>query len=195
MLGNETLFDGLRLLGMKTTPMSQLNEMILVIRGRKVMLSSHLASLYGVEVRALMQAVKRNAPRFPDDFMFQLSTEEVDALRSQNVILENPGKGRHSKYLPYAFTQEGIAMLSSVLHSPSAITANIAIMPAFVRVRELMGSNRDLALKIEALERRYNGQFQVVFNSIRRLIEANPKDLVRVPSGKRLIGFGRDVEE
>lgn len=195
MLGNETLFDGLRLLGMKTTPMSQLNEMILVIRGRKVMLSSHLASLYGVEVRALMQAVKRNAPRFPDDFMFQLSTEEVDALRSQNVILENPGKGRHSKYLPYAFTQEGIAMLSSVLHSPSAITANIAIMRSFVRVRELMGSNRDLALKIEALERRYDGQFQVVFNSIRRLIEANPKDLVRVPSGKRLIGFGRDVEE
>jgi hypothetical protein len=180
---------------MKTTPVSQLNEMILVIRGRKVMLSSHLASLYGVEVRALMQAVKRNAPRFPDDFMFQLSTEEVDALRSQNVILENPGKGRHSKYLPYAFTQEGIAMLSSVLHSPSAITANIAIMRAFVRVRELMSSHRNLALKIEALERRYNGQFQVVFNSIRRLIEANPKDLVRVPSGKRLIGFGRDVEE
>lgn len=126
--------------------------------------------------------------------MFQLSAEEVESLRSQIVILEGGGKGRHSKYLPYAFTQEGVAMLSSGLRSPRAVMVNIAIMRAFVRLRELMNSHRELAIKIEALERRYNGQFQVVFKSIRKLIEARPDKLVRVPATKRKIGFGRDSE-
>jgi hypothetical protein len=180
---------------METLSVNEVHEMILLIRGKKVLLSPHLAQLYGVEVRALVQAVKRNKPRFPEDFMFQLSLEEVEALRSQIVILEAPGKGQHSKYPPYAFTQEGVAMLSSVLRSPRAILVNIAIMRAFVRLRELMSSHRELALKIEALERRYNGQFQVVFNSIRKLIEAKPHEVIRLTLPKRKIGFGRDSDK
>ena len=180
---------------MKQITTHQIDEVILLIRGKKVMLSSHLAQMYGAEVRVLVQAVKRNKLRFPDDFMFQLSSEELASLRSQNVILENSGKGGHSKYLPYAFTQEGIAMLSSVLRSPEAIVVNIAIMRAFVRLRELMGTHRDLAQKIEALERRYNGQFQVVFNSIRKLMEAKPSDLVATHPRRGKIGFGRDDEK
>ena len=177
---------------MESDQTDQLHELILLIRGKKVLLSSHLARLYGVEVRALVQAVRRNEARFPEDFMFQLTSEEVESLRSQNVILEHSGRGRYSKYLPYAFTQEGIAMLSSVLRSPRAIVVNIAIMRAFVRMRELMNSHRELAQKIEGLERRYDGQFKVVFNSIRKLIEAQPRELVKVPARKRKLGFGTE---
>lgn len=156
------------------------------------MLSAHLAEIYGVEVRALLQAVRRNAERFPEDFMFQLTPEETEALRSQNVILEGKGRGQHSKYRPHAFTQEGVAMLSSVLRSKRAIQANIAIMRTFVRLRELMASHRDLAQKIDALERRYDAQFKVVFQSIRELINAKPKDLPAVPAKKRPLGFRRE---
>jgi len=168
-----------------------IQPLIIVIRGKKIMLSTDLANLYEVEPRTLMQAVRRNKTRFPEDFMFQLTTEETDSLRSQNVILNARKRGHNIKYLPYAFTQEGIAMLSSVLHSPRAIQVNIAIMRAFVKLRELMDSHRDLAQKIEALERRYNSQFKVVFNSIRELINAKPKELVHVPR-RRKIGFGRE---
>ena len=167
----------------------RINQLILVIRGYKVMLSSDLADLYGVEVRALIQAVKRNETRFPQDFMFQLTSEEVEFLRSQNVILNTSKRGHNIKYLPYAFTQEGVAMLSSVLRSSRAVEANIAIMRAFVKVRELMNSHRELAQKIDQLEKRYNAQFRVVFNSIRELINAKPKELMHVPK-KRKIGFG-----
>jgi hypothetical protein len=177
---------------METPSIDQLNKSILLIRGRKVILSWHLAQLYGVESRALIQAVKRNNARFPEDFMFQLTMEELDSLRSQNVILENVGKGAHSKYLPYAFTQEGISMLSSVLRSSRAIMVNIAIMRTFVRLRELMNSHQELSQKIQALERRYDGQFKVVFNSIQKLIQARPKELIQVPSSKKKIGFGRE---
>jgi len=144
-----------------------------------------------MEPGALMQAVRRNIERFPDDFMFQLTSDEFESLRSQNVILEEKGKGRHSKYLPHAFTQEGIAMLSSVLRSSRAVQANIAIMRTFAKLRELMNSHRELALKIDSLERRYDSRFKVVFNSIRKLIEARPNELVRVPTPKRKIGFGK----
>lgn len=156
------------------------------------MLSSDLAELYEVEVRVLIQAVKRNAERFPHDFMFQLTQEELNSLRSQNVILENRGKGKYSKYLPYAFTQEGVAMLSSILRSPKAVHANIAIMRAFVKLRELMSSHKELAQKIDLLERRHDAQFKVVFNSIRKLIDAQPKELVHVSTPKKKIGFGRE---
>jgi hypothetical protein len=165
-----------------------LEKSILFIRSRKVMLSPHLAEIYGVEPRALLQAVRRNITRFPEDFMLQLSDEEVEFLRSQNVILKTKSKKTHSKYPLYAFTQEGVAMLSSVLRSPQAIEANIAIMRGFVKLRELMDSNRALAQKIEALERKYDSQFRVVFNSIRELITAKPKELVQIPTKKR-IGF------
>jgi hypothetical protein len=165
---------------------------IFLIRGRKVMLSFHLALLYKVESKALIQAVKRNLERFPDDFMFQLAQEELQSLRSQNVTLEGKGKGQHSKYLPFAFTQEGVAMLSSVLRSKGAVQANIAIMRTFVKLRELMNDRRELADKINSLERQYDAQFKVVFNSIQELIKAKPKDLVEIPSSRRKIGFGRD---
>ncbi len=172
----------------------QIHDLVLLIRGRKVILSSHLAELYEVQVRALTQAVKRNIDRFPEDFMFQLTPEEVDSLRSQNVILNVGKRGHNIKYLPYAFTQEGIAMLSSVLNNPRAILVNIAIMRTFVKLRELMTSHRELAQKIESLERRYDGQFKVVLNSIRKLIDAQPTELVRVPPARRKIGFRSDQE-
>lgn len=170
---------------------TNLNLLIVVIRGRKVMLSLHLAELYGVSPKALLQAVKRNLERFPADFMFQITAEELYSLRSQIVTLENNGKGKHSKYLPYAFTQEGVAMLSSVLRSPRAIQANVAIMRTFVKLREMMLSHQELSRKIETLERKYDAQFKVVFKSIKELIDAKPKDLLRI-SSKKKIGFGRD---
>lgn len=153
------------------------------------MLSADLASLYDVEPKVLLQAVRRNIDRFPPDFLFQLTPEEWKSLRSQFVTLENKGKGQYSKYLPYAFTQEGIAMLSSVLKSPRAIQVNIAIMRTFVKLRELMISHEDLSKKIETLESRYNAQFRVVFNSIREIINAKPKELPSTIT-KRKIGFG-----
>ncbi len=168
---------------------SQLERTIYYIRDRKVMLSSDLASLYEVAPKVLLQAVRRNIDRFPSDFMFQLTQEEWKSLRSQIVTLESRGKGRHSKYLPFAFTQEGIAMLSSVLNSPRAIQVNMAIMRTFVKLRELMISHSDLAQKIETLEKKYNAQFRVVFNSIRELINAKPKELPKAFI-KRKLGFG-----
>ena len=144
-----------------------------------------LAALYGVDARALNQAVARNRDRFPDDFMFQLTAGEVQSLRSQIVTLKT-GRGQHRKYLPYAFTEQGIAMLSSVLRSPRAVEVNIAIMRTFVQLRRLMDSNRDLARKIEAMEKKYDEQFASVFDAIKRLISENH---VRPTRPKRRIGF------
>lgn len=156
------------------------------IRGEKVLLDSDLATLYGVETRALNQAVKRNMERFPGDFMFQLTQEETQALvasRSQSVTLK---RGQNIKYLPYAFTEQGVAMLSSVLRSQRAVEVNIAIMRTFVQVRRLMDSNRDLARKIQAMEKKYDEQFSVVFNAIKQLIA---EDEARKAQPKRRIGF------
>jgi hypothetical protein len=171
-------------------PVERIEASILFMRGYKVMLSTHLAELYEVEPRALVQAVKRNLDRFPEDFMFRLTEEELEALRSQNVILKG-SRGEHVKYVPYAFTQEGVAMLSSVLKSKRAAKVNIAIMRAFVKLRELMSTHKELARRIDELESKYNAQFKVVFNSIRDLINAKPKELPIVPSKKKPIGFGR----
>jgi hypothetical protein len=135
-----------------------------------------------VSVSALNQAVKRNIGRFPDDFMFQLSDEEFDGLKSQ-IVTSNRGGLRRA--LPYAFTEQGVAMLSSVLRSPRAVEVNIAIMRTFVQLRRLMDSNRDLARKIEAMEKKYDEQFAVVFDAIKRLIA---EDRARQTS-KRQIGF------
>lgn len=165
--------------------------LIVFVRGRKVMLSPHLAVLYEVQSKALLQAVRRNMLRFPEDFMFEITPDELEDLRSQNVTLNASGRGKHSKYPLYAFTQEGIAMLSSVLRSQRAIEVNIAIMRAFVKLRELMNSHKELSRKIEAIERRYDSQFKVVFNSIKELINANPKELP-LKLVKKKIGFGRD---
>ena len=142
---------------------------IVIIRGQRVMLGEDLAALYGVEPRALNQAVRRHLNRFPPDFMFQLGAGEAAFLRSQSVILKT-GRGRHRKYLPYAFTEQGVAMLSSVLNSSRAVNANIGIMRAFVQVRQILESRAELGKKLDALERKYDSQFAVVFQAIRKLM-------------------------
>lgn len=162
---------------------NRISRTMMVFRGHRVILDSVLAELYQVELKALNQAVKRNSGRFPDDFMFQLTADEVGSLRSQFVTLEN-GRGKHSKYLPYAFTEQGVAMLSSVLRSPRAIHVNIEIMRAFVRMRQLVSSSPDLVRKLDALERKYDAQFKVVFTAIKQLM------MPVEPKKKRQIGFG-----
>jgi hypothetical protein len=148
-------------------PAGRIEKCIRVIREQKVMLDADLAGLYEVEVRALIQAVKRNLGRFPDDFMFQLTREEFDILRSQSVISSQWG-GR--RYRPYAFTEQGVAMLSSVLRSERAVQVNVEIIRAFVRLRQLLATHADLLRKVEALEKRYDAQFKVVFEAIRQLM-------------------------
>ena len=139
------------------------------------MLDTDLAVLYGVPTKRLNEQVMLNKKRFPSDFMFQLTAEEVERLRSQFATL-NPGRGQHRKYLPYAFTEQGVAMLSSVLHSERAIQVNIAIMRAFVQLREMIGSNKGLARRLNELEKKYDSQFRVVFEAIRELMtEPEPK--------------------
>lgn len=148
---------------------------ILLIRGHRVMLDTDLAILYGVPTKRLNEQVRRNKKRFPSDFMFQLTPEEVEHLRSQIATLK-PGRGQHRKYSPYAFTEQGVAMLSSVLHSERAIQVNIAIMRAFVQLREMIGSNKTLARRLNELEKKYDSQFRVVFEAIRSLMaEPEPK--------------------
>jgi len=150
----------------------QAQHRILLLRGQKVMLDFHLAELYAVETRALKQAVRRNPERFPTDFMFELSAEEAENLRSQNVISSFHGGSRHG-YL--AFTEQGVAMLSSVLRGDRAVQVNIAIMRAFVRLREMLGTNADLARKLEEIEKKYDGQFRLVFDAIRQLMAPTSK--------------------
>ena len=154
---------------------------IYFFRGEKVLFDSDLAMLYGVETRVLKQAVRRNIERFPVDFMFEISDAEWSALRSQFVILE-PGRGRYSKYPPFAFTEQGVAMLSGILKSPRAIETNIAIMRTFAALRKWMQSNKELAAKIRQLESKYDEQFKVVFDVIRQLIRQESTDM-------RPIGF------
>lgn len=142
---------------------------IRVVRGHRVILDADLAALYGVEIRALVQAVKRNADRFPEDFMFQLTEDEHARLRSQIVTLST-GRGQHRKYRPYVFTEQGVAMLSSVLRSKRAIQVNIEIMRTFVRLRGLIATHEGLSRKLGALEKKYDAQFRVVFDAIRDLM-------------------------
>ena len=147
----------------KVVTVEQIESIILVIRGHKVMLSPHLADLYGVETRVLVQAVKRNIDRFPEDFMFQLTDREFANLKSQ-IVISSWGGSRRAK--PYAFTEQGVAMLSSVLRSKRAIEVNIAIMRAFVKLRELLATHKELASKLQDLEQQLKGhdeQIQTIF--------------------------------
>jgi hypothetical protein len=171
-----------------------ISRVILVLRGHKVLLDAELAALYGVDTRVLLQAVKRNRERFPEDFMIELTAAEWAALRSQIVTLKR-GRGQHRKYLPYAFTEQGVAMLSSVLKSDRAIAVNIQIMRAFVRMRELLISNRELAEKLDQLEARlekklasHDGAIAAILSAIRELM--NP-----TPPRRRGIGFTADLGE
>jgi hypothetical protein len=195
---------------MALAPVGDIERCILLIRGHKVMLDSHLARLYAVETRVLVQAVKRNRGRFPEDFMFQLTWEETanltshsvipseegeQGLRSQSVILNDGDagvlrsqimtlkRGSHRKYRPYAFTEQGVAMLSSVLRSERAVQVNIEVMRAFVRLRRMLSAHRGLAQRLDDLEKKYNGHFAVVFEAIRELM-APPE-----PRRRRRIGF------
>ena len=148
-------------------PHKRIKQVILLIRSEKVMLDADLAVLYEVETRVLVQAVKRNMERFPSDFMFQLTKREFDHLRSQSVISSGWG-GR--RYPPYAFTEQGVAMLSSVLKSRRAVLVNVEIMRTFVRLRRILASRDDLARKLKAVEKKYDAQFKVVFDAIRELM-------------------------
>jgi ORF6N domain len=164
----------------------QIESRIYIIRGHKVMLDMDLGWLYGVQTRALIQAVKRNIERFPKDFMFQVSHEEFDVLRSQSVI-SNPKARGGRRYLPYAFTEQGVAMLSSVLRSRRAVMVNVEIMCAFVHLRQMLTSHAELSRKLDELEKKYDAQFKVVFTAIRELMTPPaPK--------KRPIGFSNKKE-
>jgi hypothetical protein len=156
---------------------------IYYIRGVKVMLDFHLADLYDVETRVLNQAVQRNIERFPEDFMFQLSDNEIKNLTSQIVTSSWGGRRR----APYAFTEQGVAMLSGVLRSEKAINVNIAIMRAFVRMRELISQNKELKKKLDKMESKYDQQFKVVFNAIRQLIEKKnePRNIIGFKTGRK----------
>ncbi|HEX9365077.1 MAG TPA: ORF6N domain-containing protein [Vicinamibacterales bacterium] len=164
---------------------ARVTRAVLRIRGHNVILDVDLASLYGVDVRALNQAVARNRERFPGDFMFRLTAKEAESLRSQTVILKG-ARGRHRKYLPKVFTEQGVAMLSSVLRSARAARVNMEIMRTFVQLRRALGANAELARKLDALEAKYDAQFQTVFHAIRELM--TPPRLPRRP-----IGFGAAV--
>lgn len=153
---------------------------ILLLRGQRVILDSELADLYGVRVKSLLQAVKRNQERFPRDFMFQLENQDVARLRSQFVTSNQRG-GR--RYAPYVFTEQGVAMLSGVLRSERAVLVNIEIMRAFVQLRRMLASNAVLARKLSEMEAKYDEQFRVVFDAIRELM-ATPE-----PAPRKQIGF------
>ena len=170
-------------------PPERIERRILLIRGQKVMLDSDLAELYEVETKALNRAVRRNIERFPRDFMFELTAGEFESLRCHfgtsnlrsQIVTSNRRGGR--RYLPLAFTEQGVAMLSSVLRSERAVQVNIAIMRAFVKLREMLASNRDLARRLEEMEQKYDAQFRVVFDAIRELMTPPAKP-------RRRIGFG-----
>ncbi|OGW56323.1 MAG: DNA-binding protein [Nitrospirae bacterium RBG_16_43_8] len=161
-------------------PVEMIERKILMIHSHKVMLDSDLAELYEVPTRRLNEQVKRNITRFPSDFMFQLTDKEADNLRSQIATSSSAHGGR--RYLPFVFTEQGVAMLSSVLNSERAVQVNIAIMRAFVKLRKLMATHKDLARKLVEMEKKYDSQFKVVFDAIRQLMTPpEPK--------KRKIGF------
>jgi uncharacterized protein YjcR len=169
-------------------PVEIIEKKIYLIRGQKIMLDSDLAELYGVEVKQLKRQVRRNLDRFPADFMFQLSKEEYDSLRSHFGTLK---RGEHSKYLTYGFSEQGVAMLSSVLTSKRAVQVNIAIMRAFVRLREILSSNKELAAKLSLLERKiekHDEEIKAIFNVIRQLMTVPEKP-------KRKIGYLREKEK
>lgn len=166
-----------------------ITQSILILRGQRVLLDADLAALYGVATKALLQAVKRNLERFPEDFMLRLTAEEWTALRSQ-IVTSNGGRGGR-QYAPYAFTEQGVAMLSSVLKSTRAIVVNIEIMRTFVRIRELFDSNKELAHKLAELERKVGSHDQAIAGVLNAI-----RDLMHAPAPKkRPIGFTADLDE
>lgn len=184
---------------------STIEAQVLIIRGQRVLLAQQLAALYNVETKVLNQAVRRNLDRFPDDFMFLLERDDLAALRSQTVTLNTQvadskeflaaagltsGRGSHVKYTSYAFTEQGVAMLSSILKSERAIAVNIEIMRTFVKLRGMLSEHADLKRKLNALEKKYDDNFSMVFDAIHRLMdEPSPGAYSR-----RRIGFTKDIK-
>ncbi|MGI8927743.1 MAG: ORF6N domain-containing protein [Tepidiformaceae bacterium] len=166
-----------------TTSEAGIESAIVVLRGQRVLLDADLAALYAVQTRVLVQAVKRNAERFPADFMFQLTADEVNALRSQSVISNRGGR----RYEPYAFTEQGVAMLSSVLRSPRAVAVNIEIMRAFVRLRAMAAAHDELSRRLDELEGRYDERFANVFAAMSELMAPGP-------AAARRLGFATSRE-
>jgi hypothetical protein len=171
---------GLTMKDSNLIPVERIEKAIFFIRGEKVMLDSDLASLYGVETKAVNRAAKRNLKRFPSDFMFQLTAEELAALRYQ-IGTSKEGRGGR-RYRPYAFTEQGVAMLSSVLSSERAVSVNVEIMRAFVNLRRMLASNAELSRRFDELENKYDRKFKVVFDAIRQLMSP-PR------TGRKQIGF------
>jgi len=173
----------------EVAPYGSVQQAILLLRGQKVMLDRDLAILYGVETRALNQAVKRNHDRFPADFMFELTRDEIMGI-SQSVISSSEIKYAKSVY---AFTEQGIAMLSGGLNSPRAVQVNISIMRAFLQLRALLATHADLAHKLEALERKYDSQFRAVFDAIRQLMAEPepPRKQIGFQVRERRVKYGR----
>lgn len=169
--------------------LASIERAVLLIRSQRVMLDADLAELYAVETRALVQAVKRNAARFPADFMFRLTRAEQRRLLTSQSVISSAHGGRRTR--PYAFTEQGVAMLSSVLRSERAVQVNIAVVRVFVRLREMLAQHADLARRIDQLEARYEGRFAEVFDAIRSLVE--PPQEPEPP--RRRIGFHRDRDE
>lgn len=163
-------------------PVERIERAILFLRDQKVMLDSDLAHLYGVSTRVLNQAVKRNLFRFPEDFMFRLTSKEVEQLNRSQFVTGSQ-KHRDPRFSPYAFTEHGVVMLASVLNSPIAVHASIQVVRAFVRLREILATHKDLARKLQEMEKKYDTQFKVVFDAIRALMAPPP------PPPKRPIGF------
>ena len=162
-------------------PLERIERAILLIRGEKVMLDSDLAELYGIETGALNRAVKRNASRFPADFMFQITPEEAEILKCQ-IGISSSGHGGRRRSLPFAFTEHGALMLANVLNSERAAQTSVQVVRAFVRLRQMLVSNAELSRKLDAMEKKYDSQFKVVFDAIRQLM--SPADTRR-----REIGF------
>lgn len=174
----------------------KIEQSILVVRGQKVLLDEQLAEFYGVETRTLIQSVKRNLKRFPDDFLFQLSSDEWDSLRSQiaisnlrsQIVISSSSTYGGRRFSPYAFTEQGVAMLSSILRSPRAIEVNVQIMRAFVRLRQLLAVHRELADRLTRLEQQMRKRDQGVDQQFRQIFELlnqlfNPPDPPRKPIG------------
>ena len=181
-IGQQTVSESL--------PAENISRSILFLRGQRVILDRALAAIYGVETRTLNQAIKRNSERFPEDFMFQLTPEEVESLRSQFVILK-AGRGRHRKYLPYAFTEHGAIQAANILNSSRAVEMGVYVVRTFVKLREVLASNTELARKLDQLERKLQTQDQAIVGILKAIRELmNPP-----PPKRRGIGFTADLEE
>ena len=174
------------MVGKSIIPIEKVINNIFLIRNEKVILDSDLAELYGVETKVLKRAVRRNRERFPSDFMFELTQKELDSLRSQSGTLK---RGQHTKYLPFVFTEQGVAMLSSVLQSKQAIEVNVAIIRAFVQLRKTLDSNKKISQKIQELESATNERLKEHDNKINIIFEAIKQLITEEEKPKRKIGY------